>query len=59
MLCGVSSGAAVAAALRLGQRAEWQGRRVLVMLASYGERYLSTPMFSGVASSPARQDPML
>ena len=59
LLCGVSSGAAVAAALRLGQRAEWQGRRVLVMLASYGERYLSTPMFSGVASSPARQDPML
>ena len=59
LLCGVSSGAAVAAALRLGQRAEWQGRRVLVMLASYGERYLSTPMFSGAASSPARQDPML
>ena len=59
LLCGVSSGAAVAAALRLGQRSEWQGRRVLVMLASYGERYLSTPMFSGVASSPARQDPML
>ena len=59
LLCGVSSGAAVAAALRLGQRSEWQGRRVLVMLASYGERYLSTPMFSGAASSPARQDPML
>ena len=59
LLCGVSSGAAVAAALRFGQRSELQGRRVLVMLASYGERYLSTPMFSGVASSPARQDPML
>ena len=59
LLCGVSSGAAVAAALRLGQRSELQGRRVVVMLASYGERYLSTPMFSGVASSPARQDPML
>ena len=59
LLCGVSSGAAVAAALRLGQRSELQGRRVVVMLASYGERYLSTPMFSGVASSPAAQDPML
>ena len=59
LLCGISSGAAVAAALRLGQRPELQGRRVVVMLASYGERYLSTPMFSGVASSPARQDPML
>ena len=29
------------------------------MLASYGERYLSTPMFSGSAPLPARQDPML
>ena len=59
LLCGVSSGAAVAAALRFGQRSELEGRRVLVMLASYGERYLSTPMLSGAASSPARQDPML
>lgn len=59
LLCGISSGAAVAAALRLGQRPELQGRRVLVMLASYGERYLSTPMFSSAAPLPARQDPML
>ena len=59
LLCGVSSGAAVAAALRLGQRSDLQGRRVLVILASYGERYLSTPMFSGAVSSLARQDPML
>ena len=59
LLCGISSGAAVAAALRLGQRPELQGRRMVVMLASYGERYLSTPMFSGSAPLPARQDPML
>ena len=59
LLCGISSGAAVAAALRLGQRPQLQGRRVVVMLASYGERYLSTPMFSGSAPLPARQDPML
>ncbi len=59
LLCGISSGAAVAAALRLGQRPELQGRRVVAMLASYGERYLSTPMFSSAASLPARQDPML
>ena len=59
LLCGISSGAAVDAALRLGQRPELQGRRVVVMLASYGERYLSTPMFSGAAPMPARQDPML
>jgi len=59
LLCGISSGAAVAAALRLGQGPELKGRRVVVMLASYGERYLSTPMFSGAAPMPARQDPML
>ena len=59
LLCGISSGAAVAAALRLAQRPQLEGRRVVVMLASYGERYLSTPMFSGSAPLPARQDPML
>ena len=59
LLCGVSSGAAVAAALRFGQRSEWQGRRVLVMLASYGERYLSTPMFSSGSVLPARRDGQL
>jgi len=59
LLCGISSGAAVAAALRLCQRPELQGRRVVVMRASYGERYLSTPMFSGAAPMPERQDPML
>ena len=59
LLCGISSGAAVAAALRLGQRPQLHGRRIVVMLASYGERYLSTPMFSRSAALPARQDPML
>ena len=46
LLCGVSSGAAVAAALRVGQDPAMKGRRLVVVLASYGERYLSTPMFS-------------
>ena len=59
LLCGVSSGAAVAAALRLGQREEMAGRRIVVILASFGERYLSTPMFSAAAVLPARRDGQL
>ena len=46
LLCGVSSGAVVAAALQIGQRPAMEGRRIVVILASFGERYLSTPMFS-------------
>ena len=59
LLCGVSSGAAVAAALRVGQRPEMDGRRLVVVLASYGERYLSTPMFSAASTLPARRDGQL
>jgi cysteine synthase A len=59
LLCGVSSGAAVAAALKLGQRPVMAGRRIVVILASFGERYLSTPMFSAAAVLPARRDGQL
>ena len=59
LLCGVSSGAAVAAALKLGQRPAMAGRRIVVILASFGERYLSTPMFSAAAVLPARRDGQL
>ena len=52
LLSGVSSGAVVAAALRIGQRPEMAGKRVVVILASFGERYLSTPMFSASSAVP-------
>ncbi len=45
ILCGISSGAAVWAALQVAARPEWKGARVVTILASTGERYLSTDLF--------------
>jgi cysteine synthase A len=44
----------MAAALQLAQRPELEGKRIVVILASFGERYLSTPMFSSSSSSLPR-----
>jgi cysteine synthase A len=45
ILCGISSGAAIKAAQEIASRAESAGKTIVVILASTGERYISTDLF--------------
>jgi cysteine synthase A len=46
VLVGLSCGAALWAAIQVGRRPEWEGRRIVVVLPDSGERYVSTPFFA-------------
>tara|TARA_Y100001968_G_scaffold243618_1_gene227521 strand:+ start:558 stop:1526 length:969 start_codon:yes stop_codon:yes gene_type:complete len=59
LLSGISSGAAVAAAIQIGSRKAMEGKRLVVILPSFGERYLSTQMFNSASYTPANRDARL
>jgi cysteine synthase A len=46
VLCGISCGAALHAAIEIAHREEARGKRIAVVLPDSGERYVSTPFFA-------------
>lgn len=55
ILAGISSGAAVVAANRLAELPEFEGKTIVTVLPSSGERYLSTALFSGLFTEKENQ----
>jgi len=49
ILCGISCGAAVSVAVRLGKLSEFAGKTIVTVLPDAAERYLSTTLFEGIS----------
>ena len=48
IMAGISSGANMWAAAQIAAREEYRGKRIVTIMCSLGERYLSTPLFGGL-----------
>ena len=56
MLVGISAGAAIKAALTVGSREENKGKTIVVIIPSFGERYLSTVLFADLFEESMKQE---